>query len=312
LNRFVVASPGLLTTFQDLGREAMLKYAISAAGAMDQTAVRLVNLLLGNCEDAAVLETTMTGLKLRALADGWIAVGGADLGLMVNGRQAPMWTVLKIREGDVIAFHEMRSGIRAYLGVPGGFDAPLMLGSRSVYLRGGLGRALKRGDEITALLDGRRMVKADRTLPVRFVPEHDMRIPFRVLPGPQLDYFSARGIEVFSTAAYTVSPVSDRQGIRTRGPSIERVKGPDIITDPTPMGAIQVPGSGVPIILHRDAQVTGGYAKIAILCRTELDRAGQLGPGDKVRFEVVSRSTALDRLKVWHHRMAEARRVLSP
>lgn len=119
-----------------------------------------------------------------------------------------------------------------------------------------------------------------------------MKRAFRVLPGPQMDYFSEDGIQVFCSSFYTISPISDRQGIRTDGPSIERVKGPDIITDPTPMGGIQVPGSGLPIILHRDAQVTGGYAKIALLCKADIDRAGQLGPGDRIRFEFITRSAA--------------------
>lgn len=311
MSRFAIVNPGLLTTFQDLGRTDMLKYALSASGAMDQTAVRLVNLLLGNPESAAVLETTMAGLKLRALSDGWIAVGGADLGLVINGRLADMWTVLSIREGDVVGFNQPRFGMRAYIGVSGGFDAPLILGSRSVYLRGTLGTALKRGDEIRSVKSAEIHAPKKLKLPSRCIPKRDMQQAFRVLAGPQMDYFSDHGIKVFSTATYTISPVSDRQGIRTDGPPVERVKGPDIITDPTPLGGIQIPGNGVPIILHRDAQVTGGYAKIALLCQADIDRAGQLCPGDEIRFEFVSRQEALTLWKRQKQVLTEAKEALA-
>jgi len=312
LSRFEIVNPGVLTTYQDLGRTAMLKYALAACGAMDQTSVQLINALLGNQPTAAVLEITLIGLTMKALDSGQIAVGGADLGLKINGQPAPRWTIHGVKEGDVIGFTKLNQGVRAYLGVAGGFDAPEILGSRSVYLRGSLGRPLKQGDEIGALAQTGNYAHTGKKLPQRFIPNLDMTRPFRVLPGPQYDYFSPKGIDIFSTAVYTVSPVSDRQGIRTDGQPVERIKGPDIITDPTPIGAIQVPGSGLPILLHRDAQVTGGYAKIALLCRADMDRAGQLCPGDKIRFQFVDRQTALSMLNEHEGLLAAAQKVLAP
>ena len=311
MSRFEIVNPGVLTTYQDLGRTAMLKYALAACGAMDQTAVQLVNLLLENQPTAAVLEITLTGLTMRALGSGQIAVGGADLGLKINGQEAPRWTILGVKEGDVIRFNKLNRGVRAYLGVPGGFDAPEILGSRSVYLRGSLGRPLKKGDEIQSLVQADNTRRTGKKLPDRFIPKRDMTKPFRVLPGPQYDYFSPLGIDVFSSTVYTVSPISDRQGIRTDGQPIERVKGPDIITDPTPIGAIQVPGSGLPIILHRDAQVTGGYAKIGLLCKVDIDRAGQLCPGDQIRFAFVDRQAALSLLNKQQLLLEEAQKALA-
>jgi len=312
LSRFEIVHPGVLTTYQDLGRTAMLKYALAACGAMDQTSVRLINSLLGNQPTAAVLEITLIGLTMKALDSGQIAVGGADLGLKINGQPAPRWTIHGVKEGDVVGFTKLNQGVRAYLGVAGGFDAPEILGSRSVYLRGSLGRPLKQGDEIGALAQTGNYAHTGKKLPQRFIPNLDMTRPFRVLPGPQYDYFSPKGIDIFSTAVYTVSPVSDRQGIRTDGQPVERIKGPDIITDPTPIGAIQVPGSGLPILLHRDAQVTGGYAKIALLCRADMDRAGQLCPGDKIRFQFVDRQTALSMLNEHEGLLAAAQKALAP
>jgi len=195
--------------------------------------------------------------------------------------------------------------------VTGGFDAPVILGSRSVYLRGALGRAIQKGDELGSLPSEACQPEPGRTLPARFIPARSSGQPFRVLPGPQLDYFSDRGIETFSNSSYTISPVSDRQGIRTDGPPIERSKGPDIITDPTPMGGIQVPGSGVPIILHRDAQVTGGYAKIALLCKADQDRAGQLAPNDRIHFKFIHRRQALDLFKKKRQHLEKAKIFLA-
>jgi len=310
LSRFEIVNPGILTTYQDLGRVAMQKYALAACGAMDQTSVQLINLLLGNQPTAAVLEITLAGLTMRVLLRGQMAVGGADLGLQINGQHAPRWTIHDVKEGDVIGFTRLNKGVRAYLGVPGGFDAPKILGSRSVYLRGSLGRPLKKGDEIGALVQTENYRRTPKKLPERFIPNWDMSQPFRVLPGPQFDYFSSAGIDTFSSTVYTVSPISDRQGIRTKGQPVARVKGPDIITDPTPIGAIQVPGSGLPIILHRDAQVTGGYAKIGLLCKVDIDRAGQLCPGDKIRFEFMDRQSALNLLNEHRRMLAEVQKAL--
>ncbi len=305
MNRFEVVHPGFLTTYQDLGRPEMLKYALSAAGAMDQTAVRLVNLLLNNSEGSAVLETTMMGLILRALDDGLIVVGGADLDFTINEMPAEMWTVLKVKKGDVVSFKKQKVGVRAYLGVYGGFDSPVILGSRSVYLRGALGNVIKIGDQICSLAGVGRKPRQGRQLPFEYIPDLSMEKPFRVLPGPQIGYFTENGIRTFSHSTYSISLVSDRQGIRTEGPEIEKSKGPDIITDPTPMGSIQVPGNGLPIILHRDAQVTGGYAKIALLCVADQDRAGQLVPFDKIHFKFIDRSEALQLLKKRNQRLKE-------
>jgi allophanate hydrolase subunit 2 len=136
-------------------------------------------------------------------------------------------------------------------------------------------------------------VAATRSLQVNWRPAFPAQRTVRVTLGAQAEAFTARGRETFQDSVYTISPRSDRQGFRTDGPPIEFVKGPDIISDPTPLGAIQVPGDGKPIILHRDGQVTGGYAKIATVASAELDKFGQMMPGDALRFQVVSREEAL-------------------
>jgi len=310
LSHFELLNPGFLTTYQDLGRPDMLKFALPHCGAMDETSLRLANLLVGNPESAAALETTAMGLTVKALDQALIAVTGADLGLELNGKSAPMCTVLQLEVGDVVRFKGKKKGLRSYLAVAGGFDAPVILGSRSVYLRGGMGAALKKGDLIQSLPLENQAPQAGRSLTDDFQPTLDLMAPIRVLPGPQIDYFTRKGQETFTKSVYCISPISDRQGCRTEGPSIERARGPDIITDPIPLGSIQVPGDGLPIILLKDAQVTGGYAKIGLVARVDLDRVGQLSPGDKIRFKLIRREEALELLKNQVQLLAEAREAL--
>jgi biotin-dependent carboxylase-like uncharacterized protein len=301
---------GFLTTYQDLGRPDMLKFALPPSGAMDETSLRFANLLVKNPESAATLETTAMGLALKALDHALIAVTGADLGMVVNGKAAPMWTVLNLEKGDVLRFTNKRKGLRAYLAIAGGFDAPFILGSRSVYLRGGIGMVLKKGDLIRSLPFEHQTPHVGRSLADKFQPALDLSEPIRVLPGPQFDYFTPKGQETFTESVYSISPISDRQGCRTEGPSIERDRGPDIITDPIPLGSIQVPGNGLPIILLKDAQVTGGYAKIGIVARVDVDRVGQLSPGDHIRFNLIGREEALDLLKRQLQLLDNARQIL--
>ena len=148
------------------------------------------------------------------------------------------------------------------------------------------------------------------TLAQEYRPDFNRTDPIRVLMGPQEDSFTPRGIDTFLNSTYRISPQFDRQAFRTEGSAIEIAKGPGIITDPIPQGAIQVPGDGKPIILLRDAQVTGGYAKIAIVARVEMDFLGQMMPGDTIRFQRIERQTARNLLKEEAQRLEKLRELL--
>jgi allophanate hydrolase subunit 2 len=126
-------------------------------------------------------------------------------------------------------------------------------------------------------------------LPEGLIPEYSDNPVLRVVPGPQDDCISPRGIETFFSAEFEVSGRSDRMGSVLSGPAIEHGRGRgDIISDGTIPGAVQAPGNGQPIILGNDCQTTGGYAKIATVIAADLPLAGQLYPGLKVRFQRVS------------------------
>ncbi len=285
-----VIQPGAFTTVQDLGRYGYQKYGVPICGAMDKFALRVANLLVGNAEGEATLEATVVGPKLKALRDFHAAFTGGDLSPEINGKAVPMWRALPVRTGDILSFGSPRSGCRAYLAIGGGIDFALVMGSRSVHTRSGLGgegRALRKGDILRIQESGSRNQGFYELDPER-IPVYGNSWKIRVVFGPQNDYFTRRGIETFLHSEYTITPQSDRMGYRLKGPKIEHKAGADVLTDATPPGSIQVPGDGMPIILLADGQTTGGYPKIAVAATADQDLLGQARPGDKVNFQRIT------------------------
>jgi antagonist of KipI len=310
LKAFRILNPGIQTTIQDLGRHGLMKYGIPISGAMDQGSFVIANLLLRNPDNAAALETTFQGLKLKVLNKVTMSIAGAHLDPWLNERPAPQWTAFTMEEGDVLQFKKREKGLRAYVAVQGGFDVPEVMGSRSTYVRGRIGGILREGETLGICPIGSEMPKNVLTLRREYRPDFNRTDPIRLMLGPQEDYFTPRGIDTFLSSTYRISPQCDRQAFRTEGPAIEIAKGPDIISDSIPLGAVQVTGDGRPVILLRDAQATGGYAKIAVVARVEMDRLGQMMPGDTIRFQRVDRQTALNLLRKETQRLNEIRDIL--
>lgn len=304
-----VLDPGLLTTVQDLGRTGFERHGVPPAGAADPLALRIGNLLLGNDEGAAALEVTLLGPRLRFEGDGWIAVTGADLGTRLNDADAPLWESIPVDDGDVLSFGEPKRGVRTYVVAAGGFDVPVVLGSRSTHLRaklGGLdGRALRAGDHL-ATMGGRAR---HRRLPAGLVPTYDSA-PLRVVLGPQEDRFTVEGIRTFVSCPYEVRSDSDRMGVRLQGPRIDHVGEADIISEPVCTGAIQVPANGQPIVLLVDRQTTGGYAKIGTVISADLPRLGQARPGDRVTFAACTLEEAHGLLREREAQISELRKAI--
>lgn len=310
MKAFRIVKPGIQTTVQDLGRSGLMKYGMPRSGAMDQRSFAIGNLLLRNSDNAAALETTLQGLKLQAFTRVTICITGADLDPWLNDQPAPQWATFTMKKGDVLHFKKRREGFRAYLAAQGGFDVPKVLGSRSTFVRGRIGTILREGEILSIYPFDSEASENVLTLPQEYRPDFNRTDPIRLLMGPQEDYFTPRGIATLLNSTYRISAQSDRQAFRTEGPVIEIAKGPGIITDPIPPGAIQVPGDGKPIILLRDSQVTGGYAKIAIVARAEMDSLGQMMPGDTIRFQCIDRQTALNLLYEEAHRLDKLRGLL--
>ncbi|HVC20691.1 MAG TPA: biotin-dependent carboxyltransferase family protein [Vicinamibacterales bacterium] len=286
-----IIRPGLLTTVQDLGRWGYQAQGVPVGGPMDPYAHRLANLILGNAETAATLEITLIGPELVFEQDARFVVAGADLSPRLGDRAVPMHTVCAAPAGAVLAFGARRGGARAYLAVPDGIQVPPVLGSRATQLvsaMGGVeGRALRAGDRLEIGTAGGahappgRSRRAIVALPARGAV-------VRVLPGPQAGYFTDAAMATLGASRYTITTRSDRMGYRLDGPRLEHARGADIISDATPLGVLQVPASGQPILLMADRQTAGGYPKIATLITADLAIAGQLAPGDWIGFEICS------------------------
>lgn len=294
---FNVIKPGLFTTIQDMGRHGYLKYGVPISGAMDTFSFVTANLLVGNNANAACLEVTFVGPELQASTETQIAITGGEISPKINGQDVPMWQTINVREGDIISFGKMESGARAYLSVRGGINAPVILGSRSTYVRGGFGgingRQLKTGDVIEGF--GLPPISHVYLLPKELIPEFKSPFKVHVILGPQKDMFTKRGLNTLLSSQYRITAEADRMGYHLEGPKIEHKEKAEIISDALLPGAIQVPKDGQPIILMRDAQTTGGYPKIAAVITPDVSLLGQAKPNDVIIFSEISISQAHER-----------------
>jgi antagonist of KipI len=292
-----VLRPGLLTTVQDLGRFGFQRFGMPVSGAMDTTALRLANRLVGNRDHAAALEITIKGPELQFETPAVIAITGADLSPLVDGKPVQNWVTLHVQRESTLTFGRRRTGARAYVAIAGGFDTPKVLGSRSTHIRsrtGGIdGRALMKGDKLKG---GRpatgRGKLVGKEVPDSLRPAYSPNPTLRAVLGPQADHFVPEAVDTFMSSRFTVSPHSDRMGYRLTGPRLVHAASPDIISDATPFGAVQVPANQQPILLMADRQTTGGYPKLAVVISADLPLAAQLMPGNTVTFTLVEVSEA--------------------
>jgi antagonist of KipI len=291
-----VVKSGMLTTIQDLGRWGLQSRGVPVAGPMDRVSHRMANAIIGNPPTAATLEVTLVGPELEFDDERVLAVAGASFELTVDGRPAPHAAPFVVSSGARLRFGARRSGTRAYVAITGGVAVPPTLGSRATHLvsrMGGLaGRALKAGDRLPLEALTRQPILADR-LPAGTAALPETPAKVRVLRGPQIEHFAADALDVLQSAPYTVGSTSDRMGFRLEGPRLTHAHGADTISDATPIGVLQVPASGQPILLMADCQTAGGYPKLATVISADLRVAGQLGPGDTLSFIVCSPREAM-------------------
>ena len=287
---FQVMKPGLLTTIQDLGRTGYQEFGVVVAGAMDPFALQIGNLLVGNEKGESAMEVTIMGPELKALEDMVIAICGGNLSPKVNGKQAPMWKSFKVKKGELIEFGRPVEGARAYICVAGGLDVPAVMGSKSTYLKahfGGFqGRALEKDDVLYG--EDCAGVRSGRSIHPGEIPSYKKELEIRVCLGPHLDAFHESSVETFLSSTYEVTPQSDRMGYRLKGPKIEHKTSADIISEAIPLGGIQVPADGNPILLMADRQTTGGYTRMATVISYDIPLLAQAQPGTTIRFKEVS------------------------
>jgi antagonist of KipI len=266
------------------------------AGPMDPYSHRRANRLVGNPDGAAALEITLIGPELESDSDSLCVVAGASFDVTVNGKTVDLSHPRVVPAGARIRFGARGAGARATFAVRGGFDVPPVLGSRatSVVARIGPfgGRALLAGDVLPvgpASADAQR--PASRALPL---PAGGARV--RIMRGPHDGRFVAGAFGTLTSSRFVLTPQSNRMGYRLDGPSLIHLDDGEILSDATPIGSLQVPASGQPILLMADRQTTGGYPKIATVITADLPIAGQLAPGDWIEFTECTRQQAFDAL----------------
>jgi antagonist of KipI len=288
-----VHAPGLLTTVQDLGREGFGPSGVSPSGAADPVALRIGNRLVENAEGAAGLEMTLLGGRF-VFPDGvLLSLTGSDFGATLDGRPVELWTAVEVKPGQTLQLGPTRSGARCYLCVQGGIVVKDFLESASTHLLSGLGghegRALRKGDVLD--IGAANVAGSERRVSAQALKKLSPRRVLRVTPGPQSDWFSEEAQRLFYASTYDVTEESNRMGIRLEGAAIPALSGGEMISEGVTLGAVQVPESGLPIILFVEQQTTGGYPKIANVISADFHSLGQLRPRDEIRFERVDWET---------------------
>lgn len=290
-----ILSPGLMTTVQDDGRFGYQAYGVSPAGPMDARAFHLADLLAGNAQNTAALELCVTGPEIRVNTNTTVALCGADFGMRIDGVPVPSYAGVPVQKGQVISFTPARRGRYGYLAFRGGIYVPEVMGSRATLMKNQLGgvsgRKLAAGDRLKlgfGLLAGGAL----RRLPAEVPAAKEETVTLRVVKGPQDDMFTKESLRYFFNHGAVVTDACDRQGARLQTRPLEFTGAKDIASDGISFGAIQVPGDGQPILLLSDRQTTGGYAKLGTVITADLGKAGQLQPGQQVRFVEVSPETA--------------------
>ncbi|MEO8158603.1 MAG: biotin-dependent carboxyltransferase family protein [Betaproteobacteria bacterium] len=306
-----VLKPGMLSTLQDRGRFGFQHLGVPVAGAMDSFSHRVANILAGNDGDEATLEITLLGPRLRFDDDALIALCGADLSPVIDAVPAPEGKPVRVRAGAVLDFGTCVAGCRAYLAIHGGFDVPVVMGSRSTYdiarLGGLQGRALRQHDVLPVgaakgmPYPGLALDLAGShhgfSAPKWAVNQHIEKLArspqiVRILAGRHWDAFPAVARDALTGDGFRVAADSNRMGCRLEGPGI-RSDGPlEILSEAVTFGSIQIPPSGQPIVLMADRQTVGGYPKIAEVIGVDLPLLAQLRPGERLRFELVSLAQA--------------------
>ncbi|MDD3367894.1 MAG: biotin-dependent carboxyltransferase family protein [Lachnospiraceae bacterium] len=286
---------GLLTTVQDLGRTGYQKDGFSVSGVMDRRSAIIANMLVDNPENEAVLEFMLVGPTIKFTSSTIIAITGGNFEPMINGKPAPMYTAIYANRGDVLELKFAKTGIWGYLSFSSKLDVPVVMGSRSTNIKckigGNHGQKIEKGEQVWFRIKKRYITSfLSRTIEPEDFSQKKKTI--RVVLGPQDDYFQKKGIETFFSEDYLITEESDRMGYRLDGPYVAHKDGADIISDGIPLGAIQIPSHGKPIVMLADRQTTGGYAKIGTVISVDIPAFVQSKEGTAIHFEKVSVETA--------------------
>ncbi|NVO31765.1 5-oxoprolinase subunit C family protein [Hymenobacter lapidiphilus] len=327
-----ILRPGLLTTIQDAGRPGYRRAGVSVGGPVDARSLRVANLLVGNAAGAAALEITLLGPTLRFEADHLLALCGADLDAMLNGRPLPLNRAVAVRAGTELTFGRPQAGCRAYLAVAGGLAVPTVLGSRATYLAAGIGglagRALRAEDVLPVAEPAPAATSLRQHLLARspelprvaapwfadpaLTPQPEATPVLRAVRGPEYGQFTAASQQAFWTEEFQVTPASNRMGSRLAGPTLLRSADvPELLSSAVTFGTVQVPPGGQPIVLLADHQTTGGYPRLALVAAADWSRLAQVPPGGTLRFQEISLNEAQQLYMAQEDRLRQLERAVA-
>ncbi len=310
--RVTLETIGPGATIQDGGRHGLLCFGVTPAGAMDWTALATANLALGNPAEAAAIEITPGGVTLGVDRATPLAYAGGGFAWAIDGTRLPCAARIMLAPGQRLRARAGAWGSFAICAVPGGIAVPEIMRSRATHTRSGLGglkgRTLRAGDVlITGAAPG---VMDDVAIEAAWLARSEA--PIRVVLGPQDDHFTADTIAAFAEATFTLTQAADRMAYKFDGPAVPHAKDFNIVSDGVALGAIQIAGDGQPLVLMADRQPTGGYAKIAHVCRADIGRLAQLRPGETCRFQPVDVASARTALLALEDAIAGTATWLTP
>ena len=294
MSRLMIEASTPLCLLQDAGRFGVRHLGVTQGGAADWRSMSWANWLLGNGLDAPVIEITLGGFTLAAEEDCVLALAGADLGAQVDGEALAPWRSFRLHKGQRLQFTRPLLGARAYLAAPGGFDAPKVLGSSATVVReelgglDGMGHALGKGASLS--YSGNSLVLL-RELPSQCVLDFTGEPLLDLVLGAQIGEFSGQSLFDAFNSVWSLDSRADRMGIRLLGTALQ-YQGKPMISEGIPLGAVQVPPDGQPIVLLNDRQTIGGYPRLGALTPLALARLAQCLPGARVRLRPVVQDVA--------------------
>ncbi|AOM42084.1 5-oxoprolinase/urea amidolyase family protein [Xenorhabdus hominickii] len=289
-----ILSVGLQTLFQDLGRLGQSGLGISESGAMDKSALRSANRIVGNASDQACLEIVQGGFKAMVHGQTLIAITGASCPIKIKTTSGEIFHVstyqpIDLNDGDEISLGTPDAGMRSYLAVRGGFVVPSVLSSHSFDTLSNIGPApLKVRDKLTIGETAYYTAVSFSETPAFAMPDKDDVVVLDIIFGPRTDWFTQEALELLLKQIWQVTPQSNRIGLRLNGEcSLSRTKQQELPSEGTCIGAIQIPASGQPVLFLADHPLTGGYPVIASVADYHLDLAGQIPINAKIRFNPI-------------------------
>jgi antagonist of KipI len=284
-----IRKAGMLTTVQDLGRYGSRSLGVNPGGVMDRASTRALNAVLGNHDSAALLEMHFPAPEIEFEIRTFFAVGGAEFGAELDANPVRNYTALTAEEGSVLKFAHRSSGQRAYLAVRGGLRVPAWLGSSSTNLAaaigGHAGRRLSAGDRLDCIESaGLAMFSIGESMQPRCGPAQTIRI----VAASEFELMTAISERSFTHEEFKLTNDCNRMGYRLEGEPLHLLHAYELISAGVTFGTIQLLPDGQLIVLMADHQTSGGYPRIGNVVSTDLAILAQCGPGDSIRFEMVS------------------------